>query len=173
MSSTSKTENLGLSQWEQTDPFSREDLNSDLQKLDTAAAYLPVKLLDFVLEEDAESFQLDLAGNGINADDYDELIMYLNIENGRSQCIRINGLSSSIYEYALNSSNSTYMDICPGKLRIFPTRSLYHLQLDTRTTHRFIKRTYVTSVRTIQFLHSNDGYTYKAGDHIRIYGIKW
>jgi len=62
LASTNKTANLGLSQWEKTDPFSREDLNADLAKIDRAAGVQRTKLIDRTLTEKAQTVELDFSG---------------------------------------------------------------------------------------------------------------
>jgi len=61
MASTNKTANLGLSQWEATDAFSREDLNSDFKAVDKALGGQMVKLADITLEADSISVTVDLS----------------------------------------------------------------------------------------------------------------
>lgn len=62
MASTGKTPNLGLCQWQLSDPFLMEDMNEDNRKVDAAVAAIPyVKLLDVTTVADAAQVELDLS----------------------------------------------------------------------------------------------------------------
>jgi hypothetical protein len=60
--STNQTANLGLCQWEATDPVIRTDFNSDNQKIDAAMGALPyVKLMEVTVTETADVLEVDLS----------------------------------------------------------------------------------------------------------------
>ena len=60
---SNQTPNLGLSQWQRTDPFTMDEFNADYAKIDAALGAQPYKvLLRQTLAQNASSILLDLSG---------------------------------------------------------------------------------------------------------------
>lgn len=80
MPEIAKTEHLKLNQWEPEDQVLRTDFNADNQKIDAAFAAVPlVKLKEVVTQQDAQ--QVDVDVSDIDFDAYDEVIVYVELEN--------------------------------------------------------------------------------------------
>jgi len=170
MASTNKTTNLGLSQWEGTDAFTREDLNADLGKIDTALAYLPVKLLDVTLTEATQLVQLDLSD--IDIDQYQELILYYNY-NQEYICMRANGVSNNVYLFT-NSDGSNYenyMILQPGLSRMSITKGKYVNCNETQVRINTLSRTHFPRLNTLEIYGIDGGPLLEAGDRFSIWGV--
>ena len=60
---SNQTPNLGLSQWQRTDPFTMDEFNADYAKIDAALGAQPYRvLLRQTLAQNASSILLDLSG---------------------------------------------------------------------------------------------------------------
>jgi len=103
MASTNKTANLGLSQWEQTDPFSREDLNSDMRKIDESVSRFKLFDITVTVETMTATIQLDL--DGLDLSEFALLEIFFNSAMLEKR-MRINGVTSEIYRHI---SNNTYI----------------------------------------------------------------
>jgi len=171
MASTNKTENLGLSQWGEADALSREDLNTDLRKIDTALAYLPVKLLDVTLTDKAELVQLDLSG--IDIDQYQELILYYNY-NKDYIYMRANGVTESHYRVTTceGSNVEQYMYLQPGLSRMSITKGKYINRNDGHTRINTLDRTDFPRLNTLEIYGNNAAFCLEAGDRFSIWGVK-
>jgi hypothetical protein len=72
MSSSSKTGNIGLNQWQRTDFFIMDDFNADNQKIDAAfGAVAYAKLADVTTAADAVQVDVDLSS--VDMSKYSEL----------------------------------------------------------------------------------------------------
>ena len=62
------TPNVGLCQWQRTDPFTLDDFNADNAKIDAALAAQPYQvLLTQTLAAEAEGLSLDVSGLDLSA----------------------------------------------------------------------------------------------------------
>lgn len=170
LASTNKTANLGLSQWEAADPFTREDLNGDFGKIDEAAFYLPVKLVDLTVEEETQSITFDFSDKDL--DQFGEIVFYADLKQSKN--MRINGIESeSYYGYSANtpSSNAICMALNQGtsRLSVTGTRYIYH----TDYVFRFysLNRTVFPKINTLTVFGEGSD-LFSAGDRISIWGIR-
>lgn len=88
-----KTQHYGLCQWDGEDRILREDFNSDNEKIDEAIdqANRMVRLLDVVMDSEAEQVDLDLTG--FDPEQYTALKLYFQT-TASSVLVRINNLTS-------------------------------------------------------------------------------
>jgi len=125
ISSTNKTANIGLNQWESTDSVLREDFNADNQNLDTAINAIPYAKL-FDITTTANTQQVDIDVSGIDLSQYTRLEFHLEINSSHTSdsyaLFRINNSTSGYYAqsspsgaYTPNTaSNLTRMSLRPN-----------------------------------------------------------
>jgi len=170
MASTNKTENLGLSQWVETDPLSREDLNADFRKIDGAAAYLPVKLIDHTVEEETQSITFDVSEK--NLDQFGEIIFYANFKQLKD--MRINGVDTKLYYTSTGSGGSSVMEYLlmqPGLSRLSITKSCFVYHTNNTFVYFHMDRTKFPSLDSLEIFGSASN-VFSVGDRISIWGIK-
>jgi len=169
MASTNKTANLGLSQWEASDAFTREDLNADFRKIDGAAAYLPVKLADLTIEAQTQSITIDLSDK--NTDQFEEVIIYANFEEMKS--LRVNGVETKSYGAASASSYSEQpcMPLYPGRSRMSVTRACFVYHTDGSHVIYTMQRTNFPSLNTL-VIYANEAKFFSVGDRISVWGVR-
>jgi len=171
MASTNKTANLGLSQWEASDPFSREDINGDFRKIDAIMSdYLPEKLLDYTVEEQTQSVTFDLSDK--NLDQFREIVFYADMN--QSKDMRVNGVDTNSYNKVSPSSDGglrNYILLNPGKSRMSVTRKrlVYDTDFDYSTT--LMERTNFPSIRTF-LVYGTEKNLLSVGERICIWGIR-
>jgi len=171
LASTNKTANLGLSQWEASDAFTREDLNADFGKIDGAAFYMPVKLADRTADAQTQSITFDLSDK--NLDQFDEIEFYADLK--REKNMRINGVETSSYSNYTVASNfhgvGNNMMLYPGISRMSITKK----QLVCSPCHDYVTytmdRTVFPSLRTFE-IYGNESNPLSAGDRISIWGVR-
>ncbi len=117
---SNQTPNLGLSQWQRTDPFTMDEFNADYAKIDAALGAQPYQvLLRQTLTEDAPSILLDLSG--IDFTEHPRLRLEVsgqisapNGSGGDNICFWCNALTTGSYYYravneiTANSAASRY-----------------------------------------------------------------
>jgi len=171
MASTNKTPRLGLSQWEASDAFSREDLNADLLRVDEAASGTRVKLFEAVVQQQVTTMQIVLPD--FEMSDYAELIVSLDCR-GRDLCIRVNG-NTSDYRYYLEP------DSMKSDTRIPVRNAVSRFSLmGNRLIHRndMLFRCDIVDplekINTMELYTEKDktGYYIYEGDHITVWGVR-
>lgn len=101
MSSTGKTENLKLSQWELTDPFLMEDMNEDFRKIDAGVKDRAlVKLMDVKINQSATTVELDLS----EFDFTDVIEVQAYFPSDRGGRVGINGFTGRLQYYNSNGN---------------------------------------------------------------------
>lgn len=114
MSSTGKTTNLGLNQWELTDPFLMEDFNEDNAKIDEALGEVDskiaaaaeqsafVSLMDVKLTAASRSIELDFSN--IDLSQYASLEMRMYLPHSHTDktylCATMNDITNNVYASA-------------------------------------------------------------------------
>ena len=114
---STQTENLGLHQWESTDPFLREDFNEDNRRIDRTAgeltaaiAAIPLeKIASYTLEADSEGMTIQLPD--VDWTPYQSLRVVWRVGGAiqGSVFMRVNGDETERYYYS-QAGNTTGQD---------------------------------------------------------------
>jgi len=172
MASTNKTANLGLSQWEGTDALSREDLNSDLRKIDEAAERLPVKLFDVSVSSGVQTVQIDFTGMDI--EQYAELDIYVDSEH-RDFYYTLNEVREEgkyQYYYGSNSSTDSKIDMMSGTARLGITKGMFYLGHDYCLNRYKMTRANFPALNSIEICYGYANPQFKVGDRVAVWGVK-
>jgi len=163
MASTNKTANLGLSQWEAVDPFTREDLNANLQKIDEAVCgrmRFDV-LADLTIEpQNVSVISVDL--NGANLSEYALVfvstpsINYCSLYVSTSYTGTVSQMESGtlVILFPLKNGENSVKSI---------TTAMGTLTIGTSTTK-------YADISSFEFVGSSD--KFKSGGKIRITGVR-
>jgi len=117
MSSTNKTANLGLNQWEDTDPVAREDFNADNAAIDTAVGRKTefVKIRTASISASGKT-QVDLDVSDINFLDWQYVMIDVTIS---PECkMKVNNFTRCACVMPGGSSQSDYMSMVYSGTRL-------------------------------------------------------
>ena len=128
MSSTGKTETLGLNQWARTDAVRMDDFNADNAKIEAAlTSLLPIRRIRTVtVSQDTLTMEVDLSD--INMNDYSQI--WIDFRLGvdwtakKDMYLRLNNIATDSYKCAYISSNQfwpttyNYMYLYTGLYRV-------------------------------------------------------
>lgn len=165
MSSTNKTEKIGLSQWESTDPVSVEDFNSDFRILDGLIGGMLdglhlEQLADVtVAAPNKSNFTVDVSG--IDFGKYLIVIVdYISIQNSY---IRLNGVADENTVTETGCKHIFFPLKDPDAAAIF---------LRIRTSDLLCKLSTVKNSAITTFNFSTTSGKYTTDSHIKIWGIR-
>lgn len=190
---STQTEHIGLHQWENTDPFLREDFNEDNRKIDEAvgevAAVLPLEpLFDVTVQEAVSVVSLEMTG--IDRSKYHELLLYGEI-SGRENLsatflLQIDGLNGAYYSSDRGNSEQgiALMDVSskPGVImahmpcacQVFGAygyaTSFQEMPMEFRGTTSHLNRRDWEDVAALELRLKNT--TYADGCKFKLYGVK-
>lgn len=173
MASTGKTKNLGLCQWEATDPFLREDFNEVMRKIDAAVDDVISKRLFTVrITGPTPSVVLDFSELDLN--DYAELEIRSSTVDGSSKYLRFNGVSAEKYTfYYTGGSYMTDKATLPAgccKLSVQPSR--YRLELYYGDNSYTMDKAYFPKINSVEIFGSSTTNNFVVGDVITVWGLR-
>ena len=172
MSSTGKTENLKLSQWELSDPFLMEDMNGDFRKIDEAIGVVPmVKLMDVKLSQSASTVELDL--QHFDLTDIIELLVYFPSKRGADMCV--NNFTGKL-QYCNSNGNwqetSTTVYSPDGKISIKNSYGLGSTKGNVYMSsfnHYYAEASSLGALRNLTFTSSSG---FSEGDRFVVLGVR-
>jgi len=167
MSSTNKTANLGLSQWEASDPFTREDINGDFRKIDGAfGERTRKKLFDVTVTEPVKILQFDL--RDVNVEQFHELIIYSDFANtNRSKGLRLNGYAENHY---FSAGSATQFCAKGGHNTLTLGRTVYYNHALGIGNYECLEREYAPTLETLEiFIDLEEDLS--VGDRVSIWGV--
>ena len=181
MSSTNKTPNLGLCQWEATDPFLREDMNGDFAKIDEAIGRLNDaieslshrELFSVTIEEPTVAVFLDLSE--YDTDEFAELLLFFAFKDG-SKYMRANGVSDAKYVhiYSSGSSNAEKIPISSSsssRINLYPTHFFYYTPTSGIYGYR-MPRADFPKLQSLEIYGSSTKSNFSVGDRITVWGVR-
>jgi len=169
MATTNKTANLGLSQWEGTDALSREDLNSDLRKIDEGIGR--VRLIDKTVTSQTASVQISLSS--IDLEKFAEIIFYIDSSEA-DLCMRINGNSGKNYHctyfdgYSLEAVDK--IRVAPHSAHIFLGRARHYVWAEIRPWFTAVYKDTFPQLNYVNFFHESN-VNFEEGDRITVWGV--
>jgi len=169
MASTNHTANLGLSQWEGLDAFTREDLNADFRKIDEAVKR--VKLFDVTVSATTSLVKLDF--EGVDSDDFLDLELYFDTNAFvESMCMRLNQVSSALYHTEDKTVNNSFLLTKGNISRISISRSKLVHSTDGGIFGEYMYKSHFPKVRTIElYPRSEEPFYFAEGDTITVWGV--
>lgn len=167
MASTNKTANLGLNQWEQTDPAAREDFNEDNRIIDENA--MCRKLMDITLTEEKNDVQFDFSG--IDLEKFAEFRFHSSVHRSDTY-MRINRYSEKYYKCELYNGNGHFDDkitLSPHVTQLFIEDSKYVVGSLSSPFYHELERSHVPQINTVEITAS--GSRFKPGDRFIVWGL--
>jgi len=170
MASTNHTANLGLSQWEGLDAFTREDLNADFRKIDEVSTR--TKLFDVTVSETIGTLMLDFSE--IDVDSFMEIEIYFDIKaTAINKCIRMNSVSSSHYMTTDSEAARSYMLAAGNISRISIAKNRFVHRADGEIGGEFMNRSYFPTMKTLAaFSTGNEKFNFAVGDKVIVWGVR-
>lgn len=169
MSSTNKTANLGLPQWEASDAVEMADFNDCLAKIDMGIGRW--KLLDHVVSEQTATVQLNLSA--FSPEKFAELCFCFDL-NDSGLYMRINGVTGECYHCTYYSGSSGQaldkMTLSPNIAHIFMGRNRYYVRPETTLQHYVLERREFPYIYYAE-LFRPDGVYFEAGERITVWGV--
>lgn len=174
MASTNKTPNLGLCQWEATDPFLREDMNEVLQKIDQAIGNMPrKKLFDVTISHTPISF-MEFDFTEIDVEQFGELNIFFSFAEDRKYMRMNNVTGSNAYSYSSSGGGSSTdrISISTGTSRLSITPQKFIHQIDGSSQTELMHRSMFPSLDSLQIICYDTEKGFAAGDRISIWGVR-
>lgn len=170
MASTGKTKNLGLCQWEATDPFLREDFNEVMRKID--AAFDRDRLFAVTVTGPTPSILMEFSGVDIN--DYAELEVRFSLSDSYARYMRVNGVSDTkyIYYYTGGSQNKNSVDVYSGRYRLIAQDRHLSFKSVNGGNYFSMDRSVFPSINSLTFFGSSTTSNFAVGDVITVWGLR-
>jgi len=169
MASTNKTANLGLPQWEASDPFSRTEMNESFQRIDSEAVRR--RLFTVEVKEDAEGLELDFSG--VDLARYAFLVINFDLSDYRDRHFLINNYTESHYvEFTGSASSRSFLTMKGGTLQVNYLGDEVTTRSEASPTFGRVSWDWLKDdrLRTITFIKEEGKMCFTAGDKIHVWG---